>query len=124
VQPGELIGTGGDEHVAMPADEFADRDVVQAQGTYEFRIVAGQLSGVLFGHDDGRVSAAEQVVLRVFNDGLDSQLLGRGRGGQVVVAFHLRGVVGVDGRPPLPGPRARVAHGVVRGPDPRPVNLQ
>ena len=78
----------------------------RSQSGDQLRVVAGQGRGVLFGHDDGRVGAAEQVVLGVLDDGLDRLLLGRGGGGQVVVAFDRRAVVGVDGRPAAAGPRA------------------
>src|SRR5713101_536546 len=63
-------------------------------------------------------------MLGVLDDGLDSPLLRRGRGGQVVVAFDMRAVIGVDGRPATSRPAALVPRGLMRGPDPGPVNLQ
>src|SRR5260370_42136693 len=63
-------------------------------------------------------------MLRVLDDRLDRLPLRRGGRPQVVVAFDLRAGVGVDGRPALPGPRPGVAHRLVSGADPRPVELQ
>src|SRR5665647_967622 len=41
-----------------------------------------------------------------------------------MIALDMRAVVWVDGRPAAAGPGAPVSHGVVRSPDPRPVDFQ
>jgi hypothetical protein len=124
MQPGQLIGAGCGEHVPGPAGKLGDRGIIQPEGGDQLRVVAGEFSGVLVSDDHGRAGSPQQVVLGVLDDGRNSPLLGRSRGGQVVVALDLRAVVGVDSRPPAPGPGALVAHGLVGGADPGPVDLK
>src|SRR5579859_1366749 len=63
-------------------------------------------------------------MLTVLDDGVDGPLLGRGRGGQVMVAFDMRAVIRIDGGPAAPRPAVPVSHGLMCGTDPGPVDLQ
>ena len=63
-------------------------------------------------------------VLGVLDDGVEGGALRGRRGGQVVVAFDLGAVVGVDSGPAAASPGALVPHRLVGGADPVPVQRE
>ena len=100
VQSGQLIGAGSGEHVPLAADQLGEHDAATpSRGSDQLRVAARQGGGLLAAITAGGLRAPGQVVLGVLDDGVHGVALRRGRGGQVVVALHLRAVVGVDGGP-------------------------
>ena len=76
----------------------------------QLRVAAGQGGGVLLGDHRRRLRPAQPGHAGRPRRWRRRLALRRGRGGQVVVAFDLRAVVGVDGRPAAPRPAVLVPH--------------